>query len=531
MTAPGHGVGDPSNRALTAPDGETSQAPVRTTRRAKRSIARPAAALRRIPRAGWTCFLIAFVNAAIWGALVPPFQVPDEVTHFAYAQYLAQTGRLPFRGAKSSPYSTEEEVAIDELQVVPVMGHAEQRGIITPAEGQAVHHKLSTSIAPVGPGGVSAASVQPPLYYALETIPYWLSPSHELLARLALMRLMSALIAGLTVLTIFLFLRELMPRARWAWTVGALAVAFQPAVNFIAAGVNGDNLLFLTSAVTLLLLLRTYRRGLTMRRGVAIGVAVAAGVLSKLTFIGLLPGIAAAVLLLTWRALPSDRRAALRALAATVSTAAAPVALYVLLNLVAWHRGLGAAGVTAATNSRLVTGHVITLGETLEYTWELYLPSLGLMQHVYFGANQLSATWLEGLIGHFGWLDYTFPAWVYTLGKSIFLALTVLAIAGLVRLRHGVRRMLPLFACFGVVALGLLGEIGYTGIRYQLETGFGFAQTRYLFPLLAFYALFVVLAANALPRRWAPVAGAVLVILTMAHGLFSETLTISRYYG
>ena len=48
---------------------------------------------RRIPRAGRACFLIALVNAVIWGVVVPPFQVPDEISHFGYAQYLAGTGR------------------------------------------------------------------------------------------------------------------------------------------------------------------------------------------------------------------------------------------------------------------------------------------------------------------------------------------------------------------------------------------------------------------------------------------------------
>ena len=58
-----------------------------------------------------------------------------------------------------------------------------------------------------------------------------------------------------------------------------------------------------------------------------------------------------------------------------------------------------------------------------------------------------------------------------------------------------------------------------------------FEQARYLFPLLALYALFMVLAARGLGRRWAPVLGGALVVLAMAHGLFAETLTISRYYG
>lgn len=497
----------------------------------RRPLSAATRSVRRIPTAGRICFLIAFVNAAIWGFVVPPFQVPDEVVHFAYAQYLAETGRPPPQEPLAQ-YSPEEEVVLSQLDVIPVIGHTEQRGVLTSVENQAVQRTLAATSSPLGPGGASSATNQPPLYYALEAIPYWLSPSHALLSRLAAMRLLSALLAGLTVLTVFMFMRELMPQTRWAWTVGALAVAFQPQFDFIAAGVNGDNLLYLTSALTFLLLLRAYKRGLTQRRAVAIGAVVAAGALAKLTFIAFLPGIAIALFLLAWRAMPAGRWAALRSLLAAVAVAAIPVALYLVLNVVAWHRGgPTAGGLAGATGSKLASGHVVTLHETLDYTWQLYLPKLPFMNHVYFVGYPLIGTWLDGTIGHFGWLDYTFPAWVYSVAKYLFAALALLALVGLLRLRSSARKLLPLFACFAVMIVGLLGAIGYAGVRYQLETGYQFAQARYLFPLLVFYALFLVLAARSLPRRWAPVLGALLVLLAMTHGLFAETLTISRYYG
>ena len=33
------------------------------------------AALRRVPRAAWICALVAFLNAACWSLITPPFQV------------------------------------------------------------------------------------------------------------------------------------------------------------------------------------------------------------------------------------------------------------------------------------------------------------------------------------------------------------------------------------------------------------------------------------------------------------------------
>jgi hypothetical protein len=475
--------------------------------------------------------LIAFVNAAIWGVVVPPFQVPDEIAHFAYAQYFAETGRPPPQGARGQ-YSAQEQTALEDLDLFSVIGRPRTRGIFSSAEDRSLRAALARNPSPVGEGGYTVASNQPPLYYALEAIPYWLSPSHEILTRLALMRLLSALIAACTVLAVFMFLRELLPRSRWTWTVGALAVAFQPTFNFVAAGVQPDNLLFLTSTLTFLMLLRAYRRGLTMQRAVLIGAIVAAGCLTKVTYIALLPGVVAALLLLTWRALPDGRARALRTLAATVAVAVAPVALYALLNAVVWHRGgPTAGGVAGATGSALPSGRVVTLHESLDYTWELYLPRLWFMHHAFFGEYPLWSTWLNGSIGHFGWVDYTFPGWVYRDGRYLLYALAALAILGLVSVRRGIREVLPIFACFAVMALGLLGAIGYAGIRYRLSSGYTFEQARYLFPLVAFYGAFIVLAAKGAGRRWAPALGAALVVLAMAHGLFAETLTISRYYG
>jgi hypothetical protein len=296
--------------------------------------------------------------------------------------------------------------------------------------------------------------------------------------------------------------------------------------------VQGDNLLFLTSTLTFLMLLRAFKRGLTMRRAVAIGAIVAAGLLAKLTFIALLPGIALAILLLAWRALPEGRARVLKMAGTAVAVAAIPVALYALLNVTVWNRSSPTAGaISGATASVLPGGGVITLHQTLDYTWELYLPRLWFMHHAYFSEYPLWNTWLNGSIGHFGWLDYTFPGWVYTDARYLVYALAALALAAVVQLRRRIKPVLPIFACFAVMAVGLLGAIGYAGIRYRMSSGYPFEQARYLFPLLALYAVFIVLAARGAGRRWGPALGAALVLLAMAHGLFAETLTISRYYG
>jgi hypothetical protein len=159
------------------------------------------------------------------------------------------------------------------------------------------------------------------------------------------------------------------------------------------------------------------------------------------------------------------------------------------------------------------------------------------MNHVYFRAGApisgypLWTLWLNGSIGHFGWLDYVFPGWVYADMRWVVYVLAGLAVIATWRLRHRIRPLVGLFASFGAMTVGLLAVIGYLSAQNFATGQSFFPQARYLFPLLALYALGIVLATKALPRRWAPVLGALLVALAFAHNLFAETLTISRYYG
>src|SRR3954453_14951541 len=54
--------------------------------------------------------LASLLLALAWAAITPAFQAPDEQSHFAYVQYLGETGKLP--GSPARPiYSTEHALA------------------------------------------------------------------------------------------------------------------------------------------------------------------------------------------------------------------------------------------------------------------------------------------------------------------------------------------------------------------------------------------------------------------------------------
>jgi len=63
-----------------------------------------------------------------------------------------------------------------------------------------------------------------------------------------------------------------------------------------------------------------------------------------------------------------------------------------------------------------------------------------------------------------------------------------------------------------------------------VATGIFFEQARYLFPVLALYGAFVALAVIGSGRRWEKAAGVTVVVLAVGHSLFSQLLTIDRFY-
>jgi 4-amino-4-deoxy-L-arabinose transferase-like glycosyltransferase len=486
--------------------------------------------LRRIPSAGWWCAAIALVNVAVWTFVTPPFHVPDETVHVAYVQHFAEHASPP-NDAGAPVFASQEARLLDALAFPRVVGRAESGTIWTELQDDAVDATEARDLPTGDGGGIVSNSNQPPLFYALESVAYLVTPSDDLLDRLASMRLVSALLAALTTLFVFLFLRELFAEP-WTWTVGALAVAFQPLFGFISGGVTPDALLFTASAALFFGLARAFRRGLTTRRGLAIGAVLAIGVLAKLNFVALVPGALLGLGLLALRERPL--RLALPSVGIAAAVLGAAALAYIGLNRLIWDRsawggGIEAAATTAATGG-LAGRPGIGLTEQLSYTWQLYLPRLPFMQDQ-FAYFPPYTSWFKGAIGVFGWLDTSFAAWAYRVALAVAIPLALLALLGLWQRRAAVVEGWPELLTWLVMTAGLLGSIGFLGIRYREDSGFAFEQARYLLPLLPLYASGLVLAALAVGRRWGRPLGAAIVVLALAHGVFAQLLVISRFYG
>jgi 4-amino-4-deoxy-L-arabinose transferase-like glycosyltransferase len=491
------------------------------------TVTRPLRSLRimlgKAPTAAWVCAFVAFLNAACWSLITPPFQVPDEPAHVAYVREIAEAGRLP--SGSGEDLSAEEESVVEALHVARIREQQENQPISSQPEQDQLEHELERAERSSEKGGTEAgvAASQPPLFYVLQAIPYTLAGG-TLLDRLELMRLLSALMGGLTALFVFLFIRETLPGVPWAWTVGALSVALVPLLGFMSGAVNPDALLFAVSAALFYCLARAFRRGLTRQSAVALGAVTAVGFTTKLNFIGMTPGVLLGLIVLAVRAAHTSRRAAYRSLAIAISIAVCPVIVYVIIHLTSGHPALG-----VASSSIDSTGGSVL--EELNYIWQLFLPRLPGTSNDFPGVFTTRQIWFNGYIGLYGWLDTTFPGWLYDLALIPAALIAGLCIRELFSRRVALRARVAELIVYLAMGAGLMVLIGASSYEEfpKLEAEFG--QTRYLLPLLPLLGAALAMAARGAGRRLGPAVGTLIVVLFLAHDLFSQLQVIARFYG
>lgn len=476
--------------------------------------------------AAWICALVAFLNGAAWSIITPPFQGRDEPSHFAYVQQLVENGGLPHVVTEEhEEYSPQESVVLQGLQSSQIRLFPQHHSLSSESQQRTLERDVGMNLSRKGSGEANVATSEPPLYYALQTVPYALGGKNTL-AQLELMRLFDALLAALTVVLIFLFIRELLPGSPWVASVGALCGAVQPLFGFMAGTVNPETMLYTVCAALLLCLARAFRRGLTLRLAIVLGTLIAVGFLTKLNFVGVAFGAFVALTLLGLRELRARGVKMLAPLGAAAGIGISPVALYALANVASGRSTFG----YASTLTSVVANSSIP--HSASYVWQLYLPRLPGMVHYLRGVSTLRDVWFDRFVGLYGWIDTQFPPWVYNVALVPAAAILLLLLRALFAHLAALRVRWVELLSYAAIAVGLMAMIGLTSFSsdavQHLEA---YADPRYLLPLLPLMCAAIGLAVRGAGRRWAPVAGALIVMTFLAHDLFSQMQEIARYYG
>ncbi|HKG04296.1 MAG TPA: DUF2142 domain-containing protein [Conexibacter sp.] len=485
------------------------------------------ARLRSIPALAWAIVAVAVCNAAAWSLLTPAFQVPDEQTHVAYAQQIAEAGRPPIARRGDERLAPELLAAMALTRFGTLDARTFATAVWSPLQQRVLDAELHTGLVRHSENNTAGpAAPEPPTYYALEAIPYRVASGATLLDRIALMRLLSALMAGVTALFVFLFVRECLPSRPWAWTVGALGAALHPVLGFVSGGVNPDALLFPICAALFYALAVAFRRGLTTRRAAWIGAILAVGLIGKINFYGLVPGALLALALAARASTGGLNMRAVRLVGVSVGIAIAPFLLLTALDALAWDRAF----VLARTPAERPEDHG-NLGGQLSYLWQVFLPRLPAQSTAFPEFYPGYQLWLKGFVGKFGWTVVGFAEWAYRVGAVLLGVVVALAVRTFVR----ERRTLPArrWELLGYAAMtgGLLLLIGLVALRGFAPGISGAIQGRYLVPLLALFAPLLALAARGAGERWGRTVGVAIVLVCVGWSLFGQLLTIAWFYG
>lgn len=479
------------------------------------------------PRAARRVGAIAALFGAAFAMTTPPLQAPDEMMHLHYVQVLAEHQAVPktIDELPASGFSPQLQQLMGGARVSEVAFSPDRRPPWTTVEDGL----LDDAFAQLPSGGAvdsfTNASSQPPGYYATLAVAQAVTGG-SILDRLLVMRLLSALLFAVGVAGAIAFAREAVPSAGGLVVAGGVILASLPVSGFIGGSINPDAALLATSSWTLALLAMILRRGATVRRGLLLGVVLGLGVLSKLTFTPLLIAAFAAALVVIVRGVRGrDLKGALG------PVAAAGAALLVVAGpYIGWAIFSGR-GIAFGPVDPNAVAPIVTLRETLAYTFELFIGQVGPIADRIGNSGPVDI-WGVGLTGRLGWLDYGFPRWTAQAFMVLWGMLGLGAALGVVRagLR---RRSIPLDAVvYGVAVVALMLLIARSGLSARLMGHSGFEQARYLLPVAAIGVAGVGLALLQLPRpqlrRW---AASMLVVLALVHGTAGFFLTVGRYFA
>jgi hypothetical protein len=435
---------------------------------------------------------MALLHAATWSLITPPFKAPDEPDHFAYVQYLAETGHAPCQDCERPRYSSEEKLALRRVD--------------------------SSAPRDDGGGQTTAASHSPP-YYGLASVGY--ATGGSIFDRLAAMRLISALLGALTAMLAYLVVRELLPGRPLPAVVAGLVVAFQPMFAFVSGAVNNDNGVIAVLALLAYLLVRALRRGLTPLLGAGIGAALVLAPLTKLTgYAALAPAPVALVFL-------ARRQHGRRDLPAWLTLFGTVVVLEVAWSLLAgsFDRTIYSTpdGGSFESQPVLKTFARDPLGY-LSYLANAFLPD----------GSEWPAfeTWVERGFAAFGTnLTIKFPLWVYVAIALAMAATAALAIRALVTHRQAARARGAEIAVLATLALAVVAGVHLAFFGLSAEARAMGEQGRYAFTAIPAWAAVIAAASLGLGSKRAPAVAAVLLTAMLGLSLGSALLALSGFYA
>jgi 4-amino-4-deoxy-L-arabinose transferase-like glycosyltransferase len=468
---------------------------------------------------------VTAILGVTWTLVTPVFQAPDENSHFAYLQVLAERFELPGDGQRQK-FSTEQTLINNASNAE----QAAQQPFVRMQWSAPAYQRWRDRTARLPDaarrdgGGPNPASANPPLYYLYETPAYLLGEGGDLATRLQLARLASVLWLLITVVGVWLLAGEVFARDRVLQLAAAGTAGLAPMVGFISASLNPDAMLFALWSLALWLGARVLKRGVTPLSAGVLFATVGIACVVKATSFALLPGALLVLAIAAARLGREGWRRSVAALSFAVLGLALTIGMWVVVS-----RTLDRAA--AAQVAEAGTAAQINLRELGSYVWQFYLPRLPFQTSALRPTEHIAAydIWLKTAWASFGWQEVNFAGFVYIGLAGVTGIFSAAALARLWRRWRTLDR--ATLAFFAVVFGALLVGLHWTEYLHLKTNAGAFTSGRYLLPLVGLAGLVVAEAVS-----WMPPAGRAVAVATTLGGffvldLFSFGLVLERFYA
>ena len=471
--------------------------------------------------------LVTLFKGLTWSIVIPPWHAPDENDHFRYARQIARFHSLetdPGRWAAVEDGALWRLAQLNDVRYTEAtLDLADRAGIaaeIAALDDPATRNRYRYNESRWFDRYRSFLSFHPPLYYAVAAIAQWSLRTHSILVRNLVCRWLSVTLGVAAVAAAHRAGRELWPaRPGWPLLLATL-VSFQPMFTFSTSIVGNTALEIAFFSAALVVAVRLIRQGITLRRALLLGTLIGLGLLSRLSFLSILPLLG---LVLVGDVIRTARRG-------TGWQGLWPWALTLILPLALsgwWYREAlfsGGRSLVGAYGEIAEQPQVALLPFLLRYAW---LTRYRAVLRMYWG--------------NFGWLDAPMPEslWIILEWLTIVAAWTTTwglgrRIAARRRLSAQKREQALSLLMLGGATLGFVAFYTYLDFRMAHARGGQFnLQGRYYLPAILGHMAWLAVgttqpAPGRLRRLWAWIVGAGMIGLNL-YALLG--VVAPRYYG
>jgi hypothetical protein len=413
--------------------------------------------------------LLTITGGILYINIVPPWQSPDEPTHFEYVQLLAES-----RNLRTQSLQEQIIISMDKHNFWRFVGHPRPQPL--PKKFDEISFlRLSQAQTQIGR--------KPPLYYVIASLFLKLYPHQTIIFKLYLLRSLSLFFSINIVVLIFLTAKLILPKDyNFPLTVAAL-VAFLPEFILIGTSVSLDPLANLVSAAFIYFIIRVQVLGLNILRLLILLLLIITGTLVTYKCLMLIPiflfGIAIYLCfqpqgLKKWRSWLYY------------------CALILLASVFIYHSFIR----ISPSNARIL---IINTSRFFTNMRNLLDGNLHLASFYYpwFHNELFKSFWIK-----FGWVIFTLKPIYYHVLKIISLSALIGLLISFIKSITGRKKLSPefkrsLFTLLLANVIVLAGYYIYWGVGYRLVT----SQGRHLFISLTAWAILFVFGLRELTPK------------------------------